>query len=545
MPVVSLPYKYLERLCGSDRKTIIDHLPMIGSDIERILEDQVDVEFFPSRVDLYSTEGVARAMRGFLGIETGEEIYLVNPSSITFSVDENLRDVRPYIGSAVIRDVNLDNEAIISLMGVQEALHWVVGRGRAKVAIGVHDLDKVTPPFRYYGAPVSRSFIPLDYDREMTLAEIMEEHPKGRDYSHIVKDKPVMPLIEDANGNVLSFPPIINGELTRVTESSKNLLLDVTGTDERAVMTALRVLCTTLITAGGRCESVEVNGVVMPDLSPSLRNIDVPSCNRLLGTGFSAEEIADILEKMRYGAEKAGDTTVLVRIPCYRADIMHEWDVYEDVAIGAGFSNLDARLPATFATGHEHPVNALASAVRDICTGLGYLEVMPFTLSNEDVMYTRMQREPDPAALRVLHPISEEQTLVRTDLLPLLLDLLRINKRRELPQRIFHTGDVVLSMQTFQKLALASTHTGADFSEAFATADALMRELGIFYTTAESTDPAFIPGRAADIMVDGMKTGTFGEIHPGVLNRFDIDQPVSGIEIDLHLLFPGQRETKS
>ena len=342
MPVVSLPYKYLERLCGSDRKTIIDHLPMIGSDIERILEDQVDVEFFPSRVDLYSTEGVARAMRGFLGIETGEEIYLVNPSSITFSVDENLRDVRPYIGSAVIRDVNLDNEAIISLMGVQEALHWVVGRGRAKVAIGVHDLDKVTPPFRYYGAPVSRSFIPLDYDREMTLAEIMEEHPKGRDYSHIVKDKPVMPLIEDANGNVLSFPPIINGELTRVTESSKNLLLDVTGTDERAVMTALRVLCTTLITAGGRCESVEVNGVVMPDLSPSLRNIDVPSCNRLLGTGFSAEEIADILEKMRYGAEKAGDTTVLVRIPCYRADIMHEWDVYEDVAIGAGFSNLDA-----------------------------------------------------------------------------------------------------------------------------------------------------------------------------------------------------------
>ncbi|HQC00376.1 MAG TPA: phenylalanine--tRNA ligase subunit beta, partial [Methanospirillum sp.] len=523
MPVVSLPYKYLERLCGSDRKTIIDHLPMIGSDIERILEDQVDVEFFPSRVDLYSTEGVARAMRGFLGIETGEEIYPVNPSSITFSVDENIRDVRPYIGSAVIRDVNLDNEAIISLMGVQEALHWVVGRGRAKVAIGVHDLDKVSPPFRYYGAPVSRSFIPLDYDREMTLAEIMEEHPKGRDYSHIVKDKPVMPLIEDANGNVLSFPPIINGELTRVTESSKNLLLDVTGTDERAVMTALRVLCTTLITAGGRCESVEVNGVVMPDLSPSLRNIDVPSCNRLLGTGFSAEEIAGILEKMRYGAEKAGDTTVLVRIPCYRADIMHEWDVYEDVAIGAGFSNLDARLPATFATGHEHPVNALASAIRDICTGLGYLEVMPFTLSNEDVMYTRMQREPDPAALRVLHPISEEQTLVRTDLLPLLLDLLRINKRRELPQRIFHTGDVVLSMQTFQKLALASTHTGADFSEAFATADALMRELGISYTTAESTDPAFIPGRAADIMVDGMKAGIFGEIHPGVLNRFDID----------------------
>ncbi|NLV26303.1 MAG: phenylalanine--tRNA ligase subunit beta [Methanomicrobiales archaeon] len=537
MPVVSLPYKYLERLCGTDRKTIIEHLPMIGSDIERILDEQVDVEFFPSRVDLYSTEGVARAMRGFLGLETGEEIYPVTPSSISFSVDPNLIDIRPYIGSAVIRDISLDNEAIISLMGIQEALHWVVGRGRAKVAIGVHDLDKVTPPFRYYGALLTRTFVPLDYDREMNLSEIMEEHPKGRDYSHIVKDKPVMPLIEDANGNVLSFPPIINGELTRVTEASKNLLLDVTGTDERAVMTALKVLCTTLITAGGKCESVSINGVIMPDLSPETREVNVASCNKLLGTSLSAEEMADILQKMRYGAEKSGDNTVSVRIPCYRADIMHEWDVYEDVAIGAGFGSLNAELPETFAAGCEHPIMKRASVLRDICCGLGYLEVMPFTLSNEDVMYTRMQREPDPRVLRVLHPISEEQTLVRTDLLPLLLDLLRMNKRRELPQRIFHTGDVVLDMQTCQKLALASTHPGADFSEAYATTDALMRELGLVYLPQESTDPAFIPGRAADIIVNGKKAGVFGEIHPGVLNRFDIDQPVAGIELDLNIIF--------
>lgn len=536
MPVVSLPYKYLERLCGTDRKTIIEHLPMIGSDIERILEDQVDVEFFPSRVDLYSTEGVARAMRGFLGLETGEEHYPVAPPSISFTVDENLKDVRPFIASAVIRDITLDEEAIISLMGVQEALHWVVGRGRAKVAIGVHDLDKVTPPFRYYGAPLSRSFVPLDFDREMTLAEIMEVHPKGRDYSHIVADKPVMPLIEDANGNVLSFPPIINGELTRVTAASKNLVLDVTGTDERAVQIALRVLCTALITAGGRCESVTVNGALMPDLSPAMRDIDVASCNKLLGTSFSADEIVEILKKMRYGAEKSGEDKVSIRIPCYRADIMHEWDVYEDVAIGAGFSSLEAELPKTFATGCEHPVIALASAVRDICCGLGYLEVMPFTLSNEDIMYTRMQRQPDFRALRVLHPISEEQTLVRTDLLPLLLDLLRMNKRRELPQRIFHTGDVVLDMQTLQKLALASAHPGADFSEAYATADALFRELGVSYTPAESSDPAFIPGRAADIMVHGKKVGVFGEIHPEALNGFDIDQPVAGIELDLYSL---------
>ena len=536
MPVVSLPYKYLERLTGTDRKTIIDRLPMIGCDIERILEDQVDVEFFPDRVDLYSTEGVARAMRGFLGLARGEEEYPVAASTIDFTIDDNLKDVRPYLGSAVIRNVTLDNEAIISLMGVQEALHWVVGRGRSKVAIGVHDLDTITPPFRYYGAPLSRRFVPLDFTEEMSLAEIMEKHPKGRDYAHIVADKPVMPLIEDAKGNVLSFPPIINGELTRVTEKTRNLLLDVTGTDERAVMTAVKVITTALISAGGICESVRVNGKMCPDLTPAIREVSVPACNNLIGCTLSAREMADVLQKMRYGAEASGLDTVRVRVPCYRADIMHDWDIFEDVAIGYGFDNLDTALPPTPTMGCEHPVMAQAGMIREICSGLGFQEVMPFTLSSEAVMYTRMQRPVNPRVLRVLHPISEDQTLVRTDILPLLLDLLRINKRRELPQRIFHIGDVVNGLETSQKVALASTHPSADFSEAYAVIDSVCREMGLDYEVCESSDPAFIEGRRADIMVNGETVGIYGEIHPFVLTAFDIDQPVAAIEMDLRFL---------
>lgn len=536
MPVVSLPYLYLERLTGTDRKTIIDRLPMIGCDIERVLEEQVDVEFFPDRVDLYSTEGVARAMRGFLGLESGEEEYLVTPSSIRFTVDENLKEVRPYLGSAVIRNIVLDNEAIISLMGVQEALHWVVGRGRSKVAIGVHDLDAVTPPFRYYGAPLTRSFVPLDFSEEMTLAEIMEKHPKGRDYAHIVAEKPVMPLIEDARGNVLSFPPIINGELTRVTEKTRNILLDVTGTDERAVMTAVKIITTALISAGGICEGVCINGKECPDLSPSVREVSVSACNKLIGCSLSADEMSVVLRTMRYGAEPVGPDTIEVRIPCYRADIMHDWDIFEDVAIGFGFDNLDTVLPRAPTLGCEHPVMVRAGLLREICCGLGFQEVMPFTLSSDEVMYTRMQRKPNPRVLRVLHPISEDQTLVRTDILPLLLDLLRINKRRELPQKIFHIGDVVEGLDTSQKMSLSSTHPGADFSEAYGVTDAVCREMGLAYEVTGSSDPAFIDGRRADIIVNGKKIGVFGEIHPAVLSAFDIDQPVAAVEIDLKTL---------
>jgi len=536
MPVISLPYKYLEELTGTDRRTIIDRLPMIGCDIERILEEQVDVEFFPDRVDLYSTEGVARAMKGFLGLISGEEDYPVAPASIEFHVDENLKDIRPYLGSAVIRGITLSNEAILSLMGVQEALHWVVGRGRSKVAIGIHDLDKVTPPFRYYGAPLSRSFVPLDCTEEMTLSEIMEKHPKGRDYAHIVEGKPVMPLIEDRDGNVLSFPPIINGELTRVTESSHNLLLDVTGTDERAVMTAVKVITTALISAGGTCEAVSINGKPCPDLAPSVREVSVAACNKLIGCSLTGPEIASVLQKMRYGAEASGPDTVTVRVPCYRADIMHDWDIFEDVAIGYGFDNLDTALPATPTLGCENPVMARAGLIREICCGLGFAEVMPFTLSSDAIMYSRMQRPADPQVLRLLHPISEDQTLVRTDILPLLLDLLRINKRRELPQRIFHTGDVVRNLVTCQKLALASTHPGADFSEAYAVVDAVCREMGLVFEAREASDPAFIDGRRASIIVNEKIIGVFGEVHPLVLTAFDIDQPVAAVEIDLGFL---------
>lgn len=533
MAIITLPYRYLERLTGTDRQTIVDHIPMIGADIERIEDDHVDVEFFPDRPDLYSTEGVARAMRGFLGIEEGLPVYTVRPSGIKFSVDPGLADIRPYLASAVIRNVSLDEEAIESLMSLQEALHWAVGRGRGKVAIGVHDLDVVTPPFRYIASPRNRSFVPLDFDREMTLEEILAEHPKGRDYAHLVEGFSRFPLIVDAEDRVLSFPPIINGELTRVTTATKNILLDCTGTDKKAVMTAANIICTALAEAGATIETVVVEGEEMPSLAPAERVVSVEECASLLGIPLSPQEMARLLARMRFGAEPDGDSRVRVLVPCYRSDILHDWDIFEDVAIAYGVENIDAALPATSTVAQEHPINAIAGAVRSVMVGLGYLEMMPFTLTNERVLYGNMQREPLPGTLRVLHPISEEQTVVRTDLLPLLMEMLQANKHRELPQRLFAVGDVVEDCTTFQKVAAVSIHPAADFSEAYAAADVLCRELSLSYTVVESTDPAFIDGRRGDIVVDGRNVGVFGEIHPAVLNAFDLEHPVAAFALDL------------
>ncbi len=538
MAIITLPYRYLERLAGTDRQTIIDRVPMIGADIERIEDDHVDVEFFPDRPDLYSPEGVARAMRGFLGIEEGLPAYTVRPSGITFSVDPGLAGIRPYLGSAVIRNVNLDEEAIESLMALQESLHWAVGRGRGKVAIGVHDLDAITPPFRYTASPRERSFVPLDFEREMTMEEMLADHPKGRDYAHLVENFDRFPLIVDADDRVLSFPPIINGELTRVTSATKNILLDCTGTDRKAVMTAVNIICTALAEAGATVESVTVEGEEMPTLAPTERVVSVAECSALLGLPLSGDEISRLLRRMRFGAEPEGDSRVQVLVPCYRADILHDWDIFEDVAIAYGIENFDAVLPATSTVAEEHPISAIAGAVRSVMIGLGYLEMMPFTLVSERVLYEKMQREPAPGTLRLLHPISEEQTVVRTDLLPLLMEMLQANKHRELPQRLFTVGDVVEDCVTSPRAAAVSIHPAADFSEAYAAADVLCRELSLSYTVTESADPAFLDGRRGDIVVDGRRVGVFGEVHPAVLRAFDLEHPVAALALDLTVV-PG------
>ena len=538
MAIISLSYKYLERLTGTDKDTILKRIPMIGSEVERIEEDHVDVEFFPNRPDLFSVEGAARAMRGFLGIETGLPKYSVKPSGVKFTIDPKLANIRPCLGSAIIRNVSFDDESILSVMALQEALHWAVGRGRSKVAIGIHDLDTITPPFHYTASPRDRRFVPLDFTKELTLDGILAEHPKGKDYAKIVKDFPLFPLITDDEDHVCSFPPIINGERTRVTTRTKNILLDVTGTDQRAVNVAVNIICTAMAEAGATIESVEINGVATPGLAPTERTVSVRECCELVGLELSAPQMAALLEKMRFGAQPVGSDKVRVQVPCFRADIMHDWDLFEDVAIAYGYENFDVQIPPTFSIGKEHGANTVAGQARTILSGLGYLEMMPFTLTNERVLSDYLRRPRSPHVLHLMHPISEEYTVVRTDILPLLLEMLQVNRHRELPQRIFATGDVVADLQTSQQLAAAGTHPAADFSEAYAHADAVLRELGVRYTVEESKDDAFIDGRRADIIVKGKKVGVFGEIHPAVLAAFELEHPVAAFELDLRAV-PG------
>lgn len=541
MPVVTLYWDELERLTGADRDTILSRLPMLGCDIERVGDDHIDVEFFPNRPDLYSVEGVARALKGFLGIEVGIANYKTKKGEWKIAVEESVLEVRPRIVGCVVKGIKIDDEVIRSLMEVQEDLHWTIGRNRRKMAIGVHDLSKVYFPLRYKAVDDSFSFIPLDFDREMTVADILREHPKGKAYSFILEGKDRYPMIVDSKDEVISFPPIINAEKTRVTEKTTDLFIDVTGFDEN-VDRAIAILACMLSDRGGKIESVEViypdRREITPDLGVKFIDITTYEVNSLLGFDLTPEQIKEALEKMRFSCEIEGDK-LKVGIPPYRADIMHEWDIIEDVAIGYGYENITPEIPPTLTFGKTHPWNDIRGMVKEIMIGLGFTEVITFTLTNEDVMYGKMRREAREWEdyVPVMHPLTTEHTILRTHILPKLLELLSYNKHHEMPQMVFEVGDVVLGLSNRLHLAACVTHSKASFSEIRSYVQAVMRELDLTWDVRESEDEAFIEGRRADIIVDRKTVGVFGEIHPEVLEAFELSMPVSAFEMDLSSIF--------
>ncbi|WP_456328031.1 phenylalanine--tRNA ligase subunit beta [Archaeoglobus sp.] len=542
MPVVTLYWDELERLVGVDRRTILENLPMIGCDIERVYEDHVDVEFFPNRPDLYSVEGVARALRGFLDIERGYKHYDVKKGDWKIYVDESVLAVRPYIRGCVVRGLKMNDEIIRSLMEVQEDLHWTIGRNRRRMAIGVHDLSKIKFPLTYKAVDKDFSFVPLDFDREMTVEQILKEHPKGKKFAFILEGKNKYPMIVDADGDAISFPPIINAEKTRVTEKTTDLFIDVTGFDEY-VDKALNILATMLADRGGVIESVEVvypdKTFISPDLSPKRMDVSKEEIYGLLGFKPSDEEIRIALERMRFGVEKIDDKTVRVLVPPYRADIMHEWDVVEDIAIGYRYDRIEPEYPKTMGIGKSHPWNDLREVVKEIMIGLGFLEVITFTLTNERVQYDWMRRKAEAWKdyVPLMKPLTEDHTIVRTDLLPKLLEVLAVNKHHPMPQKIFEVGDVVVGMKNRLRLACCITHSKANFAEIRGVVQAVMRELNLDWDVEESRDQAFIEGRRADVIVKGKKVGVFGEIHPEVLEKFELTNPVAGFELDLTEIF--------
>lgn len=544
MPAITVSYHDLCKLLGKslDQEKLCERLSMLGMEAEAA-GNEVKIEVTHNRPDLLCPEGVARALRGFLRMETGLPSYEVYPSGVTVDVDHSAEAIRPYIAAGVVDWVKLTDEVITSLMQVQEKLHASLCRKRRKGSIGVYDLDKITPPVRYTTTlPDGVRFVPLDLGRELSPAEILREHPKGIEYGSIIKDLPRYPLLIDSRGVVLSIPPVINSEDTRVTERTKRLFIDVTGLDERMVNQTLTIMMTGLAERGFKLESVVVKypskRTKTPNLKPRMFRVNRADVNRIVGIEADTKQITKLAKVMRYGVAKARGDIITLLIPPYRGDIMHEIDVIEDIAVGYGYDKLEPTLPKVLTIGERAPVERLSDKARRVLTGLGFMEVMTYTLTNHHTNFDLMRLKGEAA--EIANPISEEYTIVRDSLLPSVLSVLKQNKHNPLPHKIFEVGDVVVldklvetGARNVRRAAAAVVGGGFGLTYMKAAAEALLRELGNKWEVRATWHPSFMDGRAAEFFVNGEKIGIVGEFHPEVILAFELEHPVVAFEMDL------------
>ena len=467
MPTINVNKRDLENLVNmslSD-KTIEDKFPMMGVEVEEIFEEIkedkkekiIQFSINPDRPYYLSVEGLARGFRGFMGIDKGMPKYDVYESDVEVFV-EDVR-LRPYCAFAIVKNVIVDDLVLESIINLQEKLHWTIGRDRKKIAIGIHDFDKVAPPFYYKEIKGDElKFEPLGHDVEMTPEEILQKHEKGIKYAHLIADDKY-PIILDKDGNVLSMPPIINGNLTKVTTETRNLLIDITGTDKNAVENTLNILVSAFADRGGTIYSVKLvnsnnknkkDTIIYPDLTPKVEELSPEFINKRLGLNLNPGEIITSLRKARMDAEYNYEkNNMIVKIPAYRVDILHKVDFTEEVAIHYGYDKFTGKFPNVATIGEKYPLEKKFDFIRDVMVGYGFFEVMNLTLSNQDVLFKKMKIDVDDNEyVEVLKPASIEHRVVRPSILPLLLETLYINKHNELPQKIFEVGDCVVIDET-------------------------------------------------------------------------------------------------
>ncbi len=546
MPTLSIQQDLLRALVESrgrkhDVADMAFRLPLMGTDIDSCDDETLDIEIFPDRPDLLSPETLVHGMMPFLHDSPPQPRLAINPGTISMRVSPEIKNIRPVILGAVVRGVKVNEEIIKRLMDHQEKLHFALGRGRKRASIGVHDLATLTPPFRVEAVSRDLAFTPLAMEQDMSIEAILSEHPKGVDYAHLLEGMEKVPVIIDANNSVLSFPPIINGNHTTVTENTRDLFIDVTGFDSRACESSLMLICLQLAVLGGKIESVRVTTCDGSDWSidgsPKEHFVERNLVEGILGNAFTDDQIEDSIRRM--GGVYNGDTSGILSIsmPRWRYDILHPIDLVEEVAIGHGYDDLAYDVPKSPLTAIPRSDGQIRRRIREALQGLSLVQIQSLTLSNDSDQFTSVRWKADGAITRMTNPITTEHTILRQNILPGLLRLLAANRHHDLPQGVYELGTVVIDHKNRDRFAFLVAEKSGGFASLRGRIQALMRDLGCKDWTLEVLEGGpWLEGRSASIMVNGITVGECGELDPHVSESFDLNVPMSGAQIDVQLL---------
>ncbi len=512
MPKVEINIKDLLNLIG--KRISIEKLNELFSnlkgEIESVKDDWATISLEDTnRPELLSVEGMSFQIKGSLGIEKGFKVPKVRDSGITIKVEDVF--YRPYISAVVVKGVKLNDVIIRELMNFEEKLDLSYGRKRKKSAIGIYDLDKINSKVIEYKL-VSRDerFVPLGFKNEMRISEVLKKHPKGIEYSSLVKDK--VPAL--VGKGIISIPPITNSEDTKIEEKTKNLLIEATGTNEETVDFVIRLISYLFWIRGGKILSVRIKGKknkVTPNLKIKRFKLNYDLLRKKMGLEISNSEINKILKKMRFNVKKN-----YVEIPPIRNDIMDDVDVVEEILIGFGYNNIEPLDIKFFTRGKR--IDDKIREIRKKLIGAGFQEVMTYTLIDKDSL-----DKIGVKGMRILNPCNSNYTHIRPTIIPSHLKFLARNKTVEYPQKIFEIGHTVENGKDKTKLCVTISDSKVSFTDIKRIYNLLSND-----KIERCENKIFVPGRAAK-----SKRCVFGEVHPKILSDFDLEMPVVVLEMEI------------
>ncbi|KAI8812025.1 hypothetical protein BJ742DRAFT_794551 [Cladochytrium replicatum] len=520
-----------------------------------------------NRYDLLCAEGLSRALKVYVGNAKPPVYKLVQPAGgkvQKVTVLPETAQIRPHLVCAVLRGITFDQDTYDSFIELQDKLHNNICRKRTLVAIGTHDLDTLKGPFTYEAlAPTNIKFVPLNQTKEMNAEELMTFYESDRKLSkflHIIRDSPVYPVIYDSNRTVLSLPPIINSNHSKIALETKNVFIECTATD----ITKARVVLNTIVAMFSQyCAepfTVEPVEIATPNSTSTHRTPDISSrtveatvgyINKSIGIHITADEVVRYLAKMSLSATLSSSRkSVSVSVPITRSDILHACDVMEDVAIAYGFNKIAKTVPRSITVGAPFPLNKLADFVRRELALSGYTEVLPLILCSHDENYEWLRRKDNGEAVKLANPQTIEFQVVRTSLIQGVLKTISSNKAVALPIKVFEVSDVVFKDESRERKSRNQRNMCVVFASktsAFETVhgilDRIMAMLNVKlvspdaaqdgYFIRESDNPTYFPGRCAEVVHKALSIGHLGIVHPEVLQKFEVPFPCTALEINI------------
>jgi phenylalanyl-tRNA synthetase beta chain len=422
------------------------------------------------------------------------------------------------------------------------------GRKRKRASIGFYQANLIKPPLHYtVGSPDKTAFIPLGSTEKMTLRDIISKHPKGIEYGETISSFKEWPLLSDGDGKILSLPPIINSnDLGKITIDTKNILVEVTGTNADTVGNTLKIVVAALAERGGKIYSCTqtyadrpTKPVVTPDLKSSFKELSVSYTNRLLGATFKPSEMVKSFLRAGHPSRQVSKDILRVESLCYRIDIMHQVDLIEDLAIALDINRLDPEWPKIWTLGGLAPETERNETLAELMIGLGYQEILTYSLTSPEVFVDKMEVARENYA-DLLNPKMSTHTAMRDWLLPSLLNLLKDNTHVDYPQRVFEIGPCVVvkengeaQTETRYKIAAVTIHTAAGFTEIRSCLDALLGSIGIDFEVVPTTQPSFLGGRTGQVISGQRRLGVVGELHPKVIREWGLSLPVAAFELEI------------